>query len=49
MNLQKLFTPPKYFQKLIFSLKILEMGKCPQQLQNALSAWAHVIDSLAVT
>ena len=29
--LQKLYTPPKYFQKLIFSLKTLEIGKCVQR------------------
>ena len=35
-NLRKLCTPPKYFQKLIFSIKTLEIGKCLQLRQNTL-------------
>ena len=35
-NFQKLCTPPRYFQNLIFFLKTLEIGKCLQRQQNAL-------------
>ena len=35
-DLKKLFTPPRYFQNLIFFLKTLEIGKCLQRQQNAL-------------
>ena len=35
-NLRKLCTPPKYFQKLIFSIKTLDIGKCLQLRQNTL-------------
>ena len=34
-NLLKVCRAPKYFQKLIFSLKTLEIGKCLQRQQNA--------------
>ena len=59
-NLERPCTSLKYFQKLIFSLTTLEMGKCLQRCQPLFfsanffefltsSAWARVIDRIAVT
>ena len=42
-NFQKLCTPPRYFQDLIFFLKTLEIGKCLQGQQNALVLNANPI------
>lgn len=33
-NLEKLRTPPKYFRKLVFSLKTLVTGTCLRRQQN---------------